>query len=116
MFGQQCLVDARLVVIALEVRQAGELDQVAIALQVLDEQDQVMRIAVGPSFLLVAGTSGDIDLLADDGVDPGGFRLQVKIDGAVEDAMVGERDRGLPRLPVQVFRSTCAAPRGGTRR
>src|SRR5437660_10651266 len=65
-FGQQGLVDARLVVIALEVRQAGELDQVAIALQVLDEQDQVMRIAVGSSFLLVAGTGGAVDLLADE--------------------------------------------------
>ncbi len=91
-FGEQRFVDARFVVVALEVRQAGKLNQVAIAFDVLDEQDQVMRIAIGPAFLLVAGTGGDVDLLADDGVDPGGFCLQVEIDGAVEHAVVGERD------------------------
>src|ERR1700730_11309892 len=92
------LVDARFVVVPLEVRQAGKPDQVPIAFEVLDEQDQVMRIAVGPAFLLVAGTGGDVDLLADDRVDSSGLRLQVEIDRAIEHAMVGERDRRDPGL------------------
>ena len=101
MFSEQRLVDAGAVVVALEMRQAGKLDQVAIAFQVLDEQDQVMGIAVGPSFLLVPGTGGDVNLLADDGVDPRGFRLQVEVDRTVQHAMVGKRDRRHPGFDRQ---------------
>ncbi len=101
MLGEQRLVDPRLVVVPLEVRQAGELDQVAVTFQVLDEQDQVVGIAVGPSFLLMARATRDVGLLPDDGVDPGGFRLQVEIDRAIEHAVVGERDRRHPGLDRQ---------------
>jgi len=58
--GKQRLVDARLVVIALEVRPAGEHDQVAVAGQVLDQEDQVVRIPVGASLLLVHRSRRDL--------------------------------------------------------
>src|ERR1700731_59487 len=85
----------------LGVGQAGKVDEVPIAFEVLDEQDQVMRIAIGPAFLLVSGTGGDVDLLADDRVDAGGFRLQVEIDRAIEHAVISERDRRHPGLDRQ---------------
>src|ERR1700686_1003089 len=60
-----------------------------------------MGIAVGPVFLLVAGAGGNVHLLPDDGVDPGGFRLQIEIDSAVEHTMIGERDRRHPGFDRQ---------------
>ena len=96
--GQQGLVDSRLVVVPLEVRQAGKLDEVAIAGQIFDQQDQVIRITIGSAFLLVARARRDVSLLADNRVDAGRLRLEIEIDGAVEDAVVGERDRGHARF------------------
>ena len=96
--GEQRLVDPGLVVIPLQVREAGERDQVAIAGQVLDQKDQVVRVPVGSAFLLVSRAGGDVRLLADYRVDAGGFGLQVEIDRAVEHPVVGQGDRRHPGL------------------
>src|ERR1700687_2175033 len=60
-----------------------------------------MRVAVGPPFLLVARAGRDVDLLADDRCDTGCFFLQRQTDGAIEHAVVGERDRRHPGLDRQ---------------
>src|ERR1700694_1167491 len=91
--GQEGFVGPGLVAIPLAGGQARKLDEVPIAGQVLDEQDQVIGIPVGSAFFLVARASRDVGLLADDGVDTGGLGLQVEIDGTVEHAVIGERDR-----------------------
>ena len=61
---EQLPVDARLVVVALEVAEARELDQVRVAGVVGGEQRQV-RVAL----LLGAPVVGDVDLAADDRLD-----------------------------------------------
>ena len=86
---EQLPVDARLGVVALEVAERAELDQVRVAGVRLGEQRQV-RVAAGARLAVV----GDVDLAADDRLDPllpGGL---VEVDRAGERAVVGERDGG----------------------
>ena len=42
--------------------------------------------------------SGDVDLTAYDGLDPGGFGGLIKIDAAVHHAVVGDGNGGLPQF------------------
>ncbi len=89
---EQVLIDAGLVVEAFEIGGGDELDEVAVALLVLAEEDEVVvavRIVAELAALL-----GDVDFAADDGVDAGGFGGVVKFDGAEEVAVVGEGDGG----------------------
>ena len=80
-------VDARLVVVALEVAQARELDQVRVALVVGREQGQV-RIAL----LLQLAVVGDVDLAADDRLDPRALGVLEELNRPGHRAVVGERD------------------------
>ena len=82
-------VDARLVVVALEVAGRGELDQIPVALVRLGEEGQ-MRVAL----LLLGGVVADVDLAADQRLDAGLLRVLVELDGAGERAVVGESDGG----------------------
>ena len=84
---EQLPVDARLVVVALEVAERRELDEVRVALVRLREQRQV-RVALR----LCAAVVGDVDLAADDRLDAYLLRLAEELDRAGERAVVGERD------------------------
>ena len=86
---QQLPVDARLRVVALEKAERGELDQVGVPLVRLGQQRQV-RVAARAGVAVV----GDVDLAADDRLDPLLRRLLVEVDRAGERAVVGERDGG----------------------
>ena len=69
--GEQFLVDARLVIIALQMRGGGELDEVFVAGFVLREQHE-MVVNIAPAavgFLFVTAAGRDIHLAADDGLD-----------------------------------------------
>ena len=85
---QQLPVDPRLVVVALEVAERRELDQVRVADVVAGEQRQV-RIAL----LLGAPVVGDVHLAADDRLDAGSLRGLPELNGARHRAVIGERDR-----------------------
>ncbi len=85
---EQLPVDARLVVVALQVAARRELDQVRIALVRLGEQRQV-RVALG----LRAAVVGDVDLAAEDRLDALLAGLAIELDRAGERPVVGERDR-----------------------
>ncbi len=85
---EQLPVDARLVVVALEVAERGELDQVPVALVRLGEERE-MRLAL----LLDVAVVRDVDLAAQHGLDSLVARGLVEVDGARERAVVGERDR-----------------------
>ena len=86
---EQLPVDARLVVVALEVTEGRELDQVGVTGVVGSEQRQVC-IALG----LSAPVVGDVDLAADDGPDTVLRGLLGELDSPGEGAVVGERNRG----------------------
>ena len=62
---EQLPVDARLVVVALEIAERGELDQVRVAL-VRRGEEREMRLPL----LLRVPVVGDVDLAADDRLDP----------------------------------------------
>ena len=99
--GEELPVDARLVVVALEVAGRGELDQVRVALVRLGEEGQV-RVAL----LLRSPVVGDVDLAAEQRLDALLPRLAVELDGAGQAPVVGERDRrhlqlGRPRRQLR---------------
>ena len=82
-------VDARLVVVALEVAGRGELDQVGVAGVVLGEEREV-RVPLGLGLAVV----GDVDLAAENRLDSDLSGLPVELDGTGERPVVGERDGG----------------------
>ena len=67
--GEQLAVDARLVVVALEVRCAHQLDEVAIAGVVARQQDEVVGIAVGAALTVVARPRRHVHLAAEHRID-----------------------------------------------
>ena len=87
-------VDPRLVVEPLQVADAGELDQVAVALQVFRQQgDMVVNLAFLGLFLpAVAG--GDIGLDADNRLDPLVPRRAVELERPEQVAVVGQGQGG----------------------
>ena len=97
MLGQNFLVDARLVIIALDVGGGGEPDQVFITGFILGQENQVVVNVATPAsagFLFQAASRGDINFATDNGLDPLVQRRLVKINGAVENAVVGDAERG----------------------
>ena len=89
---QQALVDARAVVEALDVGLGHQLHQVAVAGVVAGQQHQVGRAALG-GVLFVPAVVCDVDLTADDGLDACVAAGGVKIDHAIEGAVVGDGQR-----------------------
>ncbi len=96
---EQLPVDPRLVVVALEVAERAELDQVGVA-RVVGREERQVRVALleGPAVV------DDVHLAPEDRLDPllgGGL---VEVDRARHRAVVGERHRRhleLGRLPRQ---------------
>src|SRR6185436_7057886 len=75
---EQLLVDARLVVEALGVARRDQLDEVVIALIGLGQQHQVVRGLPGRAALRPPIARRDVDLAAEDRVDPALARLVVE--------------------------------------
>ena len=90
--GEQLAIDPRLVVVALEMRCADQLDEVAVAGIVACEQDQVVGIPVGPALAIMPRARGHVHLTSQHGIDLCRTRGGVEIDRSVEDAMVGDGD------------------------
>jgi hypothetical protein len=89
---EELAVDARLVVIALQVRLCDERDEVPVSLEVPGEHDEVVRLVVAPLARMPAAL-GDVGFDADDGLDAPAAGFAVEIHGAVEGTVVGHRDR-----------------------
>ena len=86
---QHGLVHARLVVEALQVAAAHQLDQIVVALDGLREQDQVVALA-GQLGGLVQMVVADVDLAADDGLDAEVLAGQEELGRAEQVAVVGD--------------------------
>ena len=89
---QEVLVDARLVVHALDVGQRDELDEIAVARLVLREQNQVVIAHAIDLAVFLARAWGHVDLAADDGLRALLLGFLVEIDDAVHGAVVGDGD------------------------
>ena len=91
--GQVLAIDPRLVVVAVDVGVGHEPAQVAIADEVLGEEDQVEGLGVGLALLVGHRSAGDVGLDPDDRLDPLVAGRLVEGDRAVEGAVVGDRHR-----------------------
>ena len=92
-FAQDLVIDTRLVIEALGVREADELDQVLVADLILRQEDEVVVLGVGLAALRAHPARRDIRLDADDRLHPRLVRRLVEVDRAVERAVIGEGDR-----------------------
>jgi hypothetical protein len=94
--GENFLVNARLVIIAVNVRVSDQLDEVFVAGFVLRQQAEVMiHVAHAAAlFPFQPRTGRDVDLAADDGLDALGPRRLVKFNCAEHRAVVGDGQRG----------------------
>ena len=91
--GEVLAVDARLVVVAVDVGVGDEPAEVPVADEVLGQEDQVEGLGVGLAFLVGHRPAGDVGLDADDRLDALGLRRLVEGDRAVERAVVGDGHR-----------------------
>ena len=92
---EQLPVAARLVVVAVEVRAARDLDEVAVALVGLGEHREVEDLVLGPLRAIEARRVGEVALHAEHGLHVGLARRGVHRQRAVHVAVVGDADRGL---------------------
>ena len=106
---QQRPVDAGLDVKAVGEGHGDQIAQIAVALLVFAQQNQ-MGIVVVPAVLAVGHIPGrHIDLAADDGLDPLGPAGFIEGHGAVHHAVVGERHGALPQRLDAFGQGVCAA-------
>ena len=94
---EQLVVDARLVVVALEVAERAELDQVVVALGRLGQQREVVPVAVG-RVLARAAVVDEVDLAAQKRLDARLAGAAVELDRARHGAVIGDPDRGHAEL------------------
>ena len=108
---QQLLVDAGLDVKALGEAAGDHVAQVAVALLIPAEQDEVAGGGVELVLLLEPGPGRHIDLAADDGLDSLGLAGLVEVHRPVHDAVVGDGHGVLPQLlhPLHQPRDAAAA-------
>ena len=92
MLAQQLHIHARAVIKALREAERDHIAEIAVAGLVFTQEDEMVGFFVDAVDLVEARAAGDIDLAADDGLDPGLLCCAVKVDRAVHDAVVGQGD------------------------
>ncbi len=91
--GQVLAIDARLVVVAVEMGVGDDPAQVLVAGPVLRQQDQVVRLRVSLALAIGHRAACDVRLDADDRLDLGLLARLVEGDRAVQRAVVGQAER-----------------------
>jgi hypothetical protein len=89
-------VNARLVIIALQMCRSRELDEILVARLIFREQDEVVVnvLAAGGRFFLQPRSGRDVNFAADDGFDALAPRFLPKIHRAVHRAVIRDGQRG----------------------
>ena len=90
-------VDPRLCVKAVGERLGHKIYEIPVARFVFYEQDEVGAFKVEIVFPVRHRARGDVDLAADDRLDPRLFASLIEVDRAVHNAVVRDRDRSLTR-------------------
>jgi hypothetical protein len=107
---EQLPVGARLVVVAVEEREARDADEVAVAPLGLREHREVEDLVLRPLGTLEPRGVGEVALQSEHGFDAGGLGRGVQLQRAVHVPVVGDSDG---RLPVGgCGRDDLADPRG----
>ena len=97
MLGEELLVDPGVVVMPLQIAHGDQVAEVAPALLVLGEEDQVVRDPLAP--ILSPLGPGHVGFAAEDGLDPGVLGLLVEVDRAEEVPVVRDGNGGHLLLP-----------------
>ena len=87
---QQIHIHARTVIKTLGKAERNHIAEVSIANFVFTEQNQMIWLLINAMNLIKVCSARNIDLAADNGLDPGFFCCAVKINRAIHDAMVGQ--------------------------
>ena len=97
---QRVEVRPGLVVKALQVGVAHQLEEVLVTLDVAGQEPQVedAPALVAAALLLEAGALGKVELAPDEGLDAPALGRRVEVDGAKQVAMVRERKGAHPEL------------------
>ena len=96
--GQEVMVNARMVVHALQLRGGGDLEQVAVARLVFRKQEQVRGFLVELRVAVFHAARRHVGFQPDDGFDPVGFGGVEEFDHPKHRAVVGDGDRGHAHL------------------
>ena len=94
MRSEEFLIDPRLVMIAVEVRNRDQFDKIAITGRVLCQQRKMIRCVALRIRSIFDRTRRHVGLAADDRSDACRRGLLIKFNRSVEVAMVSNRDRG----------------------
>ena len=95
---EQLKVDSGLAVKAVDKSFRHQIAEVLVPLTVFAQQHQMVGVVINSMNPVGHAPSGDVDLAADDGLDPGGFGRFIKVNAAVHHAVVGDGNGGLPQL------------------
>ena len=109
--GQQLLVDPRLVVEPLRVAGGDQLDEVVVAGEVLGEEHEVVVGLPGRAAPLATAAGRDVDLAAEDRLDPPFPRLVVEHHAREQVAVLGDgegRHAGLLGMLHHFADAACA--------
>ena len=107
--GEVVAVDARLVVVAVDVGVGDDAAQVLVARPVLRQQDQVEGLGVLAALPVGHRPAGDVGLDADDGLDALLLAGLVERDRPVQRAVVGDGQR-IEAQPGRLRRQVIDAP------
>ena len=95
---ENLLVNAGLVVKALQMRGGDQLDEIFIAGGGFRKKDEVVVIFSLGAGAFIKPVFRDVHFASDDGLDAGFLRFLVKLNRAVQHAVVGERNGVHPKL------------------
>src|SRR5207248_10946819 len=96
---EESAVAPRAVLESFEKRDPRELDEVLEAGCVLCQQSQMrVRVPLAGGFLIEPTGGGHVRLVADDRIEPRLLALVVKLDRAIEIAVIGNGARAHPEL------------------
>ncbi|MPM71495.1 hypothetical protein SDC9_118460 [bioreactor metagenome] len=95
---QQLQVHPGLAVKALGKAPADQRAEVVIPLPVAAQEHQVPRLVIQLVHLVQPAPGGDVDLAANDGLNPGGLGRLIEVDDPVHHAVVGDGHGGLTQL------------------
>ena len=97
-FFKQFQIRSGLAVKSIGIGLGYDLTQILVALHILAQQHQMVAFVVDAVNPVGHPPGGHIDLAADDGLDACGLGGFIKIDTAVHDTMVGNRNRRLSQF------------------
>ena len=109
MLGKEFQIHSGLAVKAVDKGLRHQIAQIFVACPILAQQHQMVGVVVQPVNLIRHPPTGNVDLAADDGLDPGGLGGLIKIDTAVHDAVVGNGNGTLAQFLHPLHQAVNAA-------